>query len=97
VTPAVPESEFLQQVKDLAKLCGWLVYHTLDSRGSDAGFPDLVLVRRGRVVFAELKSETGKATPMQQRWLIELGNAGAAVHLWRPSDWPQIEAVIARV
>src|SRR2546428_10146595 len=92
----VPERDFLQQVKDLAGFSGWLAYHTLDSRGSEAGFPDLVLVRRGRVVFAELKSEDGKLSQVQARWLLGLAIAGAEVHLWRPSDWPQIEAGLCR-
>ncbi len=51
------ERDSLQQVKDLARLCGWRVYHTLNSRGSDPGFPDLVLPRGSSLVFAELKAE----------------------------------------
>ena len=93
---AVNERDFLQQVKDLARLCGWRVYHTLDSRGSDPGFPDLVLVRRGQLVFAELKTDSGKPTAAQTAWLADLGRVhGVDVHLWRPSDWPQIEAMLA--
>ena len=46
-------------VVDLARTLGWRVYHTYDSRRSQPGFPDLVLVRE-RILFLELKSETGK-------------------------------------
>ncbi|SRR6266496_2946438 len=92
----VPERDFLQQVKDLAGFSGWLAYHTLDSRGSDQGFPDLVLIRGGRVVFAELKSEAGKPSQVQARWLLGLAIAGAEVYLWRPRNWSQIEAVLSR-
>lgn len=51
---------------------GWEAYHTHDSRRSQAGFPDLVLVKEGRVIFAELKTETGKLSPAQERWLKKL-------------------------
>ena len=89
------ERDLLQQVKDLARLCGWRTYHTLHSRGSDAGFPDLVLVRRGRLVFAELKSDKGKVAPAQSEWLADLGGVRTTrAYVWRPDDWPEIEAML---
>lgn len=92
------EAEFLQAVKTLARLTGWLVYHTHDSRRSDPGFPDLVLTRSGIVVFAELKTEKGRLSTEQEAWLAELRKADAGdsvrVEVWRPSDWSQIEALL---
>lgn len=89
------EKRFLQQLKDLSRLCGWRAYHTLDSRGSDPGFPDLVLVRSPELVFAELKTEKGLPTPDQEAWLQALSNCTAhQTRLWRPSDWPEIEATL---
>lgn len=38
------ESEFTTQVRAQARLLGWMTYHTLRSDGSEAGFPDLILV-----------------------------------------------------
>ena len=55
------EKEFQHQVCQLARLCGWRIYHVHFSQRSEPGFPDLVLVRE-RVVYAELKSETGEVT-----------------------------------
>ena len=94
----------MAQVKQLAKLWGWIVYHTHDSRRSDPGFPDLVLVRGGRIIFAELKREDGKLTTDQKEWIFQLeqvqekvSSAPAStgcnfrVYVWRPSDWPVIE------
>lgn len=86
----VPEREFQAQVLQLAKLSGWFCYHTHDSRRSAAGFPDLVLVRAPRVLFAELKSEKGQTRPEQAAWLEALrGCRSVEVALWRPRDWPE--------
>ena len=52
----------------------------------DHGFPDLVLAHpSGRVIFAELKSDKGKVSPLQSRWLSVL-ELGAVVWVWRPAD-----------
>jgi hypothetical protein len=91
---SMTEGAFRQQVLDLARLTGWRCYFTWASLHSPAGFPDLCLVRRGRLVFAELKSERGKATPEQQGWLIDVANAAAESYLWRPGDWPEVEKVL---
>lgn len=96
-TPApsiVSEKQFQSAVIALAKRHLWLCYHTFDSRKSMAGFPDLVLVR-DRIIFAELKTETGRPTADQERWLEGLREAGAEVYLWKPSDWVSIEATLA--
>lgn len=64
--------------------------------------------RNCRLVFAELKREKGRPSPAQADWLEALGlvlaRGGAmigqeersSVYLWRPSDWPLIERVLAR-
>lgn len=89
------EKQFTAQVKDLATLFGWLRYHTWVSIHSPAGFPDEVLVRRDRLVFAELKAEKGKVSERQQVWLDALGEVpGVEVHVWRPSDWDRICEVL---
>lgn len=70
--PPEREADFQAVVVDYARLRGWMTYHTHDSRRSAAGFPDLVMVRDGQLVFAELKSEKGKTTPEQDAWLMAL-------------------------
>ncbi|HXH05396.1 MAG TPA: hypothetical protein VNI83_02280 [Vicinamibacterales bacterium] len=98
---------------DYARLRGWRVAHFADSRRDvggghlvgdrdAAGFPDLVMVRRGCIVFAELKTETGRLRPEQDAWLAAVGQVrcGAdcnAVHayVWRPSHRPLIEVLLS--
>lgn len=98
----ISEREFQAQVMDLARLHGWRVAHHHDSRrqvrpgvyvgdADAAGFPDLVLVRGHRVVFAELKAERGRTTSEQDAWLDALAATGCVdAFLWRPSDWDAI-------
>lgn len=88
------EREFQRQVVQLARLLGFLVYHTRDSRGSDKGFPDLVMVKGKRVLWAELKSPKGRLRPEQKAWLEALRGAGCDVRLWRPDDWPEVERTL---
>ena len=93
--PKIRESEFQSQVMQFASLTGWLVYHTHDSRRSVAGFPDLVLIRRERVVVAELKVGKRKTTPAQQIWLRAFADAGVAAYVWRPEHFEQIREVLS--
>ena len=88
------EAELQEAVREIAKTTGWLYYHTYRSRRSPAGFPDVVLVRPPRVIFAELKSETGKLTPEQNQWIAALLVSGEA-YVWRPGDLDLISAVLS--
>jgi hypothetical protein len=90
------EAAFMTRVIDYARLRGWRVAHFRPARTAagwrtpltgDAGFPDLVIARRGDVRLIELKSSTGRPTAAQLAWLHAAGSHGA---LWRPDDWPLI-------
>jgi len=69
-----------------------LVFHPRFSVGSEPGWPDLVLVRRRdqRVLFRELKSDTGTVHPRQAAVLELLTAAGLDAAVWRPSDLERI-------
>jgi hypothetical protein len=88
------EREWQAQVLAWADRAAWRVYHTADSRRSAAGFPDLVLVKPGYpVIFAELKTVSGRLSLMQRIWLEELGACpGVLVRVWKPSDETAIKA-----
>ena len=82
----MPEKALLNQVRALAHALGWLAYHTHRSDRSEPGYPDLTLVRGGRLIFAELKTEKGKTTGPQDAWLAALETSTAEVYLWRPTQ-----------
>ncbi len=93
--PAITERQWQRQVVDLAKTLGWACYHTTFSKWSESGWPDLAMARPPRLLLVELKSEKGKVTPAQQRWLELLeACSGVEVHLWRPSDLERIVGIL---
>lgn len=78
-------------VRDVAKTFGWHYHHTWLSIHSSAGYPDDTMIKDGRLIIAELKSEKGQPTPEQYFWLEELAEVpGIEVFLWRPSDRDEI-------
>jgi hypothetical protein len=100
LTPS--ESDFQGRVIGLAKSLGWSVYHTRYSKHSEAGFPDLVLVRPPRLIFAELKVwPRTTPRPVQADWLARLGAVPCVeTYLWA-WVWPggvleEIAVVLAR-
>jgi Holliday junction resolvase len=85
------EDELLSCVIECAILTRWRVYHIRNSKRGivqgHTGFPDVVAVRDGRVLVAELKSAKGRLTAEQAEWLTDWRAAGALVFVWRPDDW----------
>ena len=80
------EDQLLRQVRTLARSLGYHTYHPLQSRGSEPGWPDLVIAGHGHVLFRELKREQGRTTPAQDTWLALLTAAGHDTGIWRPTD-----------
>lgn len=89
------EKHFEGRVRQLARLCGWVVFRTLDSTGTRAGEPDLRLIRPPRVIFAELKSQHGRLQLEQAQTIALLEQCpGISTFVWRPSDWQSIVEVL---
>jgi hypothetical protein len=104
------EREFQTAVVEYARLLGWKVFHPFDSRRSEPGWPDLAMARNGQLILAELKTERGRVSRDQQRWLDALGiedeparrrtaalewrRPRLMVCLWRPSMWGEIEEIL---
>ena len=89
------EAQFQAQIIQLAKFYRWKIYHTHDSRKSEAGWPDLTLVKGRKLIFAELK-DGAELTAEQYFWLEALMQTGNEVYLWSPDMWPEIQEVITR-
>jgi hypothetical protein len=102
VAKAMSEDTLQKRVEELLRLHRWEFFHDQDSRRNRAGLPDTIAVRRGRLLFAELKSQTGRTRSAQKVWAHELELVVQAVglhnthlsawpcpvqyHLWRPAD-----------
>lgn len=100
------EREWQSQVLGFAALHGWRVAHFRAARTAHGwrtavsadgkGFPDLVLVRGNRLIFAELKRDGEVPTPEQEQWFKALRGTQAEVYLWEPRDWELIRGVLQR-
>ena len=96
---SAPEAIFQDQIVRMARGQGWLVFHPAPFqvrpgvwRSDGKGFPDLVLVSpSGRgIIFAELKTDTGKLSDEQIRWGESIVKSGGEYYLWRPKDLQSI-------
>jgi hypothetical protein len=103
--PPLTESDWQRQVIDFARLHGWRVAHfrpglnrrgewQTAAQGDGAGFPDLVLVKPGHCIVAELKSDIGRVAVEQREWLQAFEAAGIPAYTWRPRDWAEVQAVL---
>jgi hypothetical protein len=87
------EKEFQATVVKTARQFGWLVFHFPNAIINPI-FPDLLMFRDGQTLMAELKTERGKLSVAQAALLLDLDAHGVQVHLWRPSDWDEIEQTL---
>jgi hypothetical protein len=100
----ISEAEFQRAVVKVAKLYGWLVDHTPPMRnaggdiytGGLTGKTDLVLLsQRGKgIIFAELKTQTGRMSTAQSWFRDVVIMNGGEYFLWRPAD---MDAIVERL
>jgi hypothetical protein len=96
------EAEWQRTVVDCATRFGWRHWHDYDSVRNAPGFPDLVLVRDRSLIFAELKTQTGRVSPEQRQWIealltVERGVVEASEGAEIPfADLPSVEARVWR-
>lgn len=93
------EDEFRQEVTRYAKRCGYRVNFTYRSRTRDGswrtnatapGFPDLTIIKPGRLIVLELKMPGNEATPDQQWWIASFQACGVDAFVVWPADWDLI-------
>lgn len=80
------EQQLQGAVADMCRIYGIAWYHTYNSRRSVPGWPDLALCGAHGFMTRELKTETGRTTPDQERWGWMLRQAGVNWDVWRPAD-----------
>ena len=81
------EKEMQANIVREAKALGWQVHSTWNAMHSPAGYPDLTLVRDGKLLFFELKTAIGVVSEAQKEWLYGLAKvAGVGVMLVRPDN-----------
>lgn len=103
------EREWQAQVVQLARLHGWRCAHfrsvcvarrdgstrwQTPVEADGEGFPDLLCVKLGRIIAAELKSDTGRVTAEQRLWLQAFEAAGIPAYTWRPRDIEEVMEVL---
>lgn len=94
VYPAMDElHEWMPLVQLYAARQGWRSFHVYDSRKSEPGFPDLVIVREA-VLFVELKDNKQPLRSAQRDWRDALRAAGAHWYCWRPRDVEEVIEVL---
>ena len=89
------EADWQALIVQFATLHGWLTMHQLHSKGTTAGWPDLVMLRPPELIVVELKSERGKVSAAQQSWLAGLAACGVETYVWRPHDEAEAFARLA--
>ena len=105
---SLSEADFQKMVVDMAHRLGWKTFAVRRSAAVSAetgkvvsyvtseGWPDLVLVKGDKIIFWELKSDTGLLEPKQHEWLTAL-EAVETVHqvgCVRPRDWAEVKATL---
>ncbi len=94
MTP-ITEKEFMSQIKHLAKVFHWRVYHPFLSKWSEKGYPDITLIRPPRIIFSELKRENGKLTTSQELWGDLLQRCpGVEYYCWKPSQFDEVAKIL---
>lgn len=96
------EAGFQRAVIDHARRLGWYSWHSYNPRyRSEAGFPDLMLVK-DRLVFIELKAyydngKAGRVMPEQENFHQMLKEAGQEVYvIWDDADgWELLTNVLS--
>ena len=97
------EAGFQQWVMQLAEVYGWRTLHigrcpkrnyTPTQGTMSKGWPDLVLIRYGKLICVELKTDKKYPTAAQREVHEALEECGVSVYVWRPRDRRRIEEVL---
>jgi Holliday junction resolvase len=68
------ESELQKKIVDRLNRHGWSCVKLIQTNMN--GIPDLMCIRKGTVMFLEVKTETGVVAPLQQKRIDDLNKHG---------------------
>ena len=94
------ERDFQNLVEGIMRANRWSVYSVRRSdlaMASLSGYPDITAWRVAdkRLIFAELKTDTGRVSEAQKQVLDELRQLPfAEVYLWRPKNLAEIRQIV---
>ena len=92
---SIPEAALQNTVVELGRRLNYWVWHDSDSRKNKAGLPDLIMIRPPRVIFAELKRQSGRLRTAQAAVLGLLHACpGVEVYLWKPEHLEEIKRIL---
>ncbi|HEY4760797.1 MAG TPA: VRR-NUC domain-containing protein [Thermoguttaceae bacterium] len=68
--------------------------------GDGEGFPDLILIKQfsetSIIIAAELKSQKGKLSDNQRRWIASFNSVPGAIGVtWRPDDYDDVQLLLS--
>jgi Holliday junction resolvase len=78
------ESELQTKIKERLTKHGWLVVKL--EKTSWNGIPDLMCIRKGHVMFLEIKTENGVVSPLQDHRIKMLNDIGCFARVVRSID-----------
>lgn len=68
------ESQLQSKIIERLKKHGWYVVKLIQTNTN--GIPDLMCIRKGNVIFLEVKREGGELTPLQEHRIKQLNQMG---------------------
>jgi Holliday junction resolvase len=77
------ERSITESIRRFLRRRGWWYYKVHGGRFGQAGVPDVVAVGKGRTIWLEVKTQTGRCTPRQLTTQAEMRRAGAEVYVVR--------------
>ena len=81
-----PETAVKSEIKRWLNLFGWRCWYNLQGLGAYKGIPDITAIRKGVVIWIEVKSDRGIQSPAQKGFQDMIERAGGYYILARSSQ-----------